>query len=79
MACGTLATAYLQYLYSKEGQEIIARNFYRPRDPEVAAEFAKQYPKLDLATIADFGGWASVQQKFFADGGVFDQIYSKGQ
>ncbi len=74
-----LATAYLQYLYSKEGQEIIARNFYRPRDPEVAAEFAKQYPKLDLATIADFGGWASVQQKFFADGGVFDQIYSKGQ
>jgi sulfate transport system substrate-binding protein len=74
-----LATAYLQYLYSKQGQEIIARNFYRPRDPEVAAEFAKQYPKLDLATIADFGGWANVQQKFFADGGVFDQIYSKGQ
>lgn len=74
-----LATAYLQYLYSREGQEIIARNFYRPRDPEVAAEFAKQYPKLDLATIADFGGWARVQQKFFADGGVFDQIYSKGQ
>lgn len=74
-----LATAYLQYLYSKEGQEIIARNFYRPRDPDVAAEFAKQYPKMDLATIGDFGGWASVQQKFFADGGVFDQIYSKGQ
>jgi len=74
-----LATAYLQYLYSKEGQEIIARNFYRPRDPRVAAEFAKQYPKIDLATIADFGGWASVQQKFFADGGVFDQIYSRGQ
>src|SRR5579883_1214162 len=74
-----LATAYLQYLYSKEGQEIIARNFYRPRDPEVAAEFARQYPKIDLATIADFGGWASVQQKFFADGGVFDQVYSRGQ
>ena len=74
-----LATAYLQYLYSKEGQEIIARNFYRPRDPQVAAEFARQYPKIELATIADFGGWASVQQKFFADGGVFDQIYSKGQ
>ena len=74
-----LATAYLQYLYSREGQEIIARNFYRPRDPEVAAEFAKQYPKIDLASIADFGGWSSVQQKFFADGGVFDQIYSKGQ
>jgi len=74
-----LATAYLQYLYSKEGQEIIARNFYRPRDPEVAAEFASKYPKIELATIGDFGGWASVQQKFFADGGVFDQIYSKGQ
>jgi len=74
-----LATAYLQYLYSKEGQEIIARNFYRPRDPGVAAEFAKQYPKIDLTTIADFGGWAGAQQKFFGDGGVFDQIYSKGQ
>jgi sulfate/thiosulfate transport system substrate-binding protein len=74
-----LATAYLQYLYGKEGQEIIARNFYRPRDPEVAAQFAKQYPKIDLVTIADLGGWASVQQKFFADGGVFDQIYSRGQ
>ena len=71
-----LATAYLQYLYSKQGQEIIARNFYRPRDPEVAAEFAKQYPKLDLATIGDFGGWTSAQRKFFADGGIFDQIYS---
>ncbi|HUN70872.1 MAG TPA: sulfate ABC transporter substrate-binding protein [Steroidobacteraceae bacterium] len=74
-----LATAYLQYLYSKEGQEIIARNFYRPRDPEVAAEFARQYPKIELATIGDFGGWASVQQKFFADGGLFDQIYAHGQ
>ena len=74
-----LATAYLQYLYSKEGQEIIARNFYRPRDPEVAQEFAKQYPAMDLATITDFGGWPSVQQKFFAGGGVFDQIYAHGQ
>ena len=74
-----LATEYLQYLYSKEGQEIIAHNFYRPRDPEVAAEYAKQYPTMNLATIGDFGGWGNVQQKFFADGGVFDQIYSKGQ
>jgi sulfate/thiosulfate transport system substrate-binding protein len=74
-----LATAYLQYLYSKEGQEIIARNFYRPRDPQVAAQFAKQYPKIDLATIAGFGGWSSVQRKFFADGGVFDQIYPHGE
>jgi len=74
-----LATAYLQYLYSKEGQEIIARNFYRPRDPEVAAQFAAQYPKIDLTTIADLGGWPSAQQKFFAAGGVFDQIYSQGR
>lgn len=75
----TLATAYLQYLYSKEGQEIIARNDYRPRDPQVAARFAKRYPSIDLATIADFGGWAKVQQRFFADGGIFDQIYSSGR
>lgn len=74
-----LATAYLQYLYSKEGQEIIARNFYRPRDPQVAAQFAAQYPKIELATVADLGGWAGVQQKFFGDGGVFDQIYAHGQ
>jgi sulfate/thiosulfate transport system substrate-binding protein len=74
-----LATAYLQYLYSKEGQEIIARNFYRPRDPEVAAQFARQYPKIDLATIGDLGGWPGVQRKFFADGGIFDEIYPKGQ
>lgn len=74
-----LATAYLQYLYSKEGQEIIARNFYRPRDPDVAAQFATQYPKIDLTTIADLGGWPSAQRKFFAAGGVFDQIYSHGQ
>jgi sulfate transport system substrate-binding protein len=74
-----LATAYLQYLYSKEGQEIIARNFYRPRDPGVAAEFAAKYPRIELASIGDFGGWPRAQQKFFADGGVFDQIYSRGQ
>jgi sulfate transport system substrate-binding protein len=73
-----LATAYLQYLYSKEGQEIIAHNFYRPRDPQVAAQFAAQYPKIELATVADLGGWAGVQQKFFGDGGVFDQIYAPG-
>src|SRR5580692_6275703 len=52
-----VAQAYVAYLYSKEGQEIIARNFYRPRDPEVAARYAQQFPQLKLATIADFGGW----------------------
>ena len=71
-----VAQAYLQYLYSKEGQEIVAKNYYRPRDAEVAAKYAAQYPKLNLVTIADFGGWAKVQPAHFGDGGVFDQIYS---
>lgn len=71
-----VATAYLQYLYSKEGQEIIAKNYYRPRDPETATKYASQFPKLTLSTIADLGGWPKVQPKHFADGGVFDQIYS---
>jgi sulfate transport system substrate-binding protein len=71
-----VAQAYLQYLYSKEGQEIVARNYYRPRDAQVAAKYAKQYPQLNLATIADFGGWSKVQLQHFKDGGVFDQIYA---
>jgi sulfate/thiosulfate-binding protein len=71
-----VAQAYLQYLYSKEGQEIVARNYYRPRDQDVAAKYAAQYPKLNLVTIADFGGWTKVQPTHFGDGGVFDQIYS---
>lgn len=71
-----LAEAYLAYLYSKEGQEIIARHFYRPRDPEVAARYAARFPELKLVTIADFGGWDAAQQTHFRDGGVFDQIYS---
>jgi sulfate transport system substrate-binding protein len=71
-----VATAYLQYLYSKEGQEIVARNYYRPRDPEIAAKYAALYPKLNLVTIADFGGWAKAQPVHFSEGGVFDQIYA---
>jgi sulfate/thiosulfate-binding protein len=71
-----VAQAYLQYLYSKEGQEIVAKNYYRPRDPEVAAKYAAQHPKLSLVTIADFGGWSKVQATHFGDGGVFDQIYA---
>ncbi len=71
-----ISTAYLQYLYSKEGQEIIAKNYYRPRDPEVGAKYAAQFPKLTLATVADLGGWAKVQTAHFAEGGVFDQIYA---
>jgi sulfate/thiosulfate-binding protein len=72
-----LAMAYLGYLYSKEGQEIIARHDYRPRDPEVAARHAARFPQLKLATIADFGGWAQVQRTHFSDGGVFDQISAR--
>jgi len=71
-----VAQAYLQYLYSKEGQEIVAKNYYRPRDQEVAAKYAAQYPKLSLVTIADFGGWQKVQPTHFGEGGVFDQIYA---
>jgi sulfate transport system substrate-binding protein len=71
-----VATAYLQYLYSQEGQEIIAKNYYRPRDKDVAAKYAAQFPKLNLVTIADFGGWTKTQQEHFAEGGVFDQIYA---
>jgi sulfate/thiosulfate transport system substrate-binding protein len=72
-----VAQAYLQYLYSKEGQEIVAKHYYRPRDQDVAAKYASQYPKLNLVTIADFGGWSKVQQLHFGEGGVFDQIYAQ--
>jgi sulfate transport system substrate-binding protein len=71
-----VATEYLKYLYSPEGQEIIAKNFYRPIDEQVAAKHAGQFPKIKLVTIADFGGWAKAQKTHFADGGVFDQIYA---
>lgn len=71
-----VAEAYLNYLYSDEGQRLAAKNFYRPRNEKVAAEFAKQFPELKLVTIdKDFNGWKSAQPKFFNDGGVFDQIY----
>ena len=71
-----IARAYLEHLYSPAGQEIAAKNFYRPRDAAVAAKYAQQFPKLELVTIdKDFGGWKTAQPKFFNDGGVFDQIY----
>jgi len=70
------AEAYLQYLYSDEGQEIAARNFYRPSDPKVAAKYAGKFPKLTLVTIdGAFGGWPNATKTHFADGGTFDQIY----
>jgi len=74
------AEEYLKYLYSSEGQEIAARNYYRPTDPGVAAKYAKQFPKLSLFTIDKvFGGWQKAQKTHFADGGVFDQIYQPGK
>jgi sulfate/thiosulfate-binding protein len=73
-----VAKAYLEYLYSPEGQEIAGRNFYRPRDPAAAAKFTSVFPKLELFTIDGvFGGWTAAQQTHFADGGIFDQIYEK--
>nr|WP_041748702.1 sulfate ABC transporter substrate-binding protein [Bradyrhizobium cosmicum] len=70
------ADAYLQYWYTKEGQEIAARNFYRPRDAEIAKKYANSFAKVELFTIDDvFGGWTKAQKEHFADGGVFDQIY----
>jgi sulfate transport system substrate-binding protein len=73
------ARAYLEFLYSPEGQEIAARHHYRPRDPQVAARHASAFPKLELVTVdAVFGGWQKAQATHFADGGVFDQIYVPG-
>lgn len=71
-----VAEAYLNYLYSEEGQRIAGKNYYRPRDPQVAAQYADQFAKVDLFTIDDvFGGWRKAQKTHFDDGGTFDQIY----
>ncbi len=71
------AREYLSYLYSPEAQEIIAKNYYRPTDKNVAAKYEKQFPKTELLTIRDFGGWKAVKKKHFEDGGIFDQVFSK--
>ena len=71
-----VAKAYLEYLYSQEGQEIAAKNYYRPQLESVAKKYEQQFPKVSLITIDDeFGGWQKAQKKHFADGGIFDQIY----
>ena len=71
-----VAQAYLEYLYSPQGQEIAARNYYRPIDPAIVAKYEKNFPKINLFTIdAVFGGWTKAQKTHFADGGVFDKIY----
>ncbi|RIA37181.1 sulfate transport system substrate-binding protein [Hephaestia caeni] len=71
-----VAEAYLKFLYTPEAQELIAKNYYRPRNADVAAKYAGTFPKLDLVTIKDFGGWQQAQTTYFADGGVFDRIFS---
>jgi len=78
---GTLAVAkaYLEFLYTPEGQELAAKNHYRPRDPAVAAKHAGHFAKVELVTVDGvFGGWQKAQATHFADGGVFDQIYTPG-
>lgn len=70
-----VAEEYLKYLYTKEGQNIIAKNYYRPRDKEVLAAYGSEFPKIELFTIEDFGGWKKAQPEHFGDGGIFDKIY----
>ncbi|MDN4492914.1 sulfate ABC transporter substrate-binding protein [Ureibacillus aquaedulcis] len=70
-----VAEGYLEYLYSDEGQEIAAKNYYRPRNEEILEKYSDQFQSLDLITIEDFGGWQEAQKKHFADGGTFDEIY----
>jgi len=73
-----VANEYLKYLYSDEGQEIAAKNFYRPRNEAIAAKYAANFSQVKLVTIdQEFGGWAKAQQTHFADGGVFDKIYQQ--
>ncbi|HOW77308.1 MAG TPA: sulfate ABC transporter substrate-binding protein [Candidatus Competibacteraceae bacterium] len=75
-----VAEAYLNYLYSQEGQNIAGKHYYRPRDPQVAAKYADQFSKVSLFTIDEvFGGWQKAQKTHFNDGGTFDQIYQPGR
>jgi sulfate transport system substrate-binding protein len=75
-----LAEAYVKFLYTRKAQEIEAKNYYRPRDPQVAKAFAKKFPALKLYTVdKEFGGWQKAQQVHFIDGGIFDQVYKPGR
>lgn len=71
----TVAKAYLEYLYTEEGQRIAAKHYYRPRHAELAKEFSKKYGELELVTIDDFGGWEKAQPEHFGDNAIFDKIY----
>lgn len=73
-----VATAYLEYLYSDEGQDIAGKNYYRPTNPQFVKKYEAQFPKLNLFTIDEkFGGWTKAAKDHFSDGGTFDQIYVK--
>jgi sulfate/thiosulfate transport system substrate-binding protein len=72
-----VAQAYLEFLYTPEGQEIAAKNYYRPRNAEIAAKYAAQFANVELVGIDHFGGWKLAQKTHFATGGVFDQITAK--
>jgi sulfate/thiosulfate transport system substrate-binding protein len=72
------AQAYLEFLYSPEGQEIAARHYYRPRLDAVRQKYAAQFPQVETFSIELFGGWSKAQKTHFADGGIFDQIYQPG-
>ncbi len=74
-----LAQAYLDFLYTREAQEIAARHYYRPRLADLQEKYASQFPKLELVNIEQLGGWKLLQKKHFADGGIFDQIYESSQ
>jgi len=75
-----VATAYLEYLYSPAGQELVAKHYYRPRMKTVAEKYAQRFPMIEMLTIdRDFGGWQKAQQEHFADGAIFDQIYVPGR
>jgi sulfate/thiosulfate-binding protein len=71
-----VAQAYLEFLYGDQGQEIIAKNYYRPAVDKFAKKYASQFPQIKLFQISEFGGWTAAQKTHFADGGVFDQIYA---
>jgi len=72
-----VAQAYLEYLYTDEGQDIIAKNYYRPAVDKFAKKYASQFPQIKLFQISELGGWTAAQKTHFADGGIFDQIYTR--
>lgn len=73
------AEAYLGFLYGKDGQEIVAQNFYRPQDKDVLARYGERYPAMAMTVIQDFGGWDAAQAAYFADGGMFDRSFTPGK